>query len=469
MAQVTLAPPPPAAEERLVEALGPSGRYAARTRTPIRDLTGAPVAQMCTVPALYVRRALAALRAARPLPPAGRVAALARAADLFTEATLGGFTPDQHEVAVSRVSGVPISVVRQANRVTAARLRGITTTLDAARPGGAGTDWREPGTRRGTAVWSRRGEVFAVHASGVHPGAHGLWPEALAQGYRVAVRPNRREPLTPYRLVLALRAAGFGDDHVALLPSESEAARTIVQEADLAYGGDEVIRAVADEAGVLPQVPGRSKILLGADVDWRECLDTIVSSVSAHGGAGCVNATALLVEGDADRTAQVAEAVAERLAQLPSLPPDDERAVLPVQPVAAARALERFLRSRADGARAWLGGDGVVDQLPGGAAVLRPAVHQVPHSGHPGVGTELPFPCLWVAPWSRAEGVAAVHDTLTLTVISGAEDLIDELAAAPTVGNLHIGRHPTHWTDVGIPHDGWLSDFLMRSRAVIRD
>ncbi len=45
-------------------------------------------------------------------------------------------------------------------------------------------------------MWARRGEVLAVHAPGNAPGVHGLWPQALALGYRVAVRPSRREPLT---------------------------------------------------------------------------------------------------------------------------------------------------------------------------------------------------------------------------------------------------------------------------------
>ena len=61
-----------------------------------------------------------------------------------------------------------------------------------ARPAGAALDWREERTRGGAAVWARRGEVFAVHAAGNGPGVHGLWPQALALGYRVAVRPSRR-------------------------------------------------------------------------------------------------------------------------------------------------------------------------------------------------------------------------------------------------------------------------------------
>ena len=64
---------------------------------------------------------------------------------------------------------------------------------------------------RGGAVWARRGEVLAVHAPGNAPGVHGLWPQALALGYRVAIRPSRREPFTAHRLDHGLARAGFRD------------------------------------------------------------------------------------------------------------------------------------------------------------------------------------------------------------------------------------------------------------------
>ena len=83
-----------------------------------------------------------------------------------------------------------------------------------AQPAGAARDWRD--IRNGGAVWARRGEVFAVHASGNAPGVHGLWPQALAFGYRVAVRPSRREPFTGQRLITALRESGFRAEDVVL-------------------------------------------------------------------------------------------------------------------------------------------------------------------------------------------------------------------------------------------------------------
>lgn len=448
-----------------IEVLGPSGPYRSRATATVNDVSGRPAAELSLAPPVYVDRAMAALRRARPLPADERIAAIVRAGRLFATERIGGMSVEEYEHAVSRVGGVPLTVVRAATRTALYRTARLYEGLQHARPHGAAGDWRDPLTRGGRAVWTRRGEVFAVHAAGNHPGTHTLWPEALALGYRVAVRPSRREPFTPYRLVTALRMAGFGDDQVMLLPTDHAAAEALLHGADLAYGSDEVIRQYADDPGVLPLTPGRSKILLTADVDWREHLDTVVDSIAHHGGTGCVNATAVLVEGD---PAPVAQAIAARLAVLPGLPPQDEKAVLPVQSAVSARALEKYVRERAGDARAHLGGDGFVEELGDGSAVLRPVVHQLERADDPRAGLELPFPCVWVAPWTRRDGVAVLRDTLVLGAYTADAELIDAMVDEPTIANVYVGDHPTHWTDTGIPHDGYLAHFLMRTKGFIR-
>ncbi|MCZ4607621.1 aldehyde dehydrogenase family protein, partial [Streptomyces sp. Lzd4kr] len=339
-----------------------------------------------------------------------------------------------------------------------------------ARPQAAVGDWRDPATRAGAAVWTRRGNVFAVHAAGNHPGVHALWLEALALGYRVVVRPSRREPFTPHRLVAALREAGFGADHIALTPTDHTVADTVVAGADLAlvYGGDDVVRKYAGHSTVLPQGPGRAKILVSGG-DWRAHLDTIVDSVADEGGTACVNATAVLVEGGPDEAAAVADALAERLAAIPSLPPQHPEAVLPVQPLAAARAFEGYLLRSAGSAVAHLGGDGVVDDLGDGSGVLRPAVFRLDRADAPQTGVELGFPCVWVAPWNPAEGIAPLRDSLVVTAITDDERLLEQLVDEPTISNVHVGDHPTYWMRPGLPHDRYLAEFLMRTKTVIRD
>jgi hypothetical protein len=111
----------------------------------------------------------------------------------------------------------------------------------------------------------------------------------------------------------------------------------------------------------------------------------------------------------------------------------------------------------------------VVDELGDGSAVLRPAVYQLDDPFAEQATIELAFPCVWVAPWTRQAGTAAFHNSLVLTAVTTDQRLLDDLLANPTIKNLYIGDHPTCWMAPGIPHDAYLGEFLMRTKAVIRD
>ncbi|MDT5309823.1 MAG: hypothetical protein QOE48_5529 [Mycobacterium sp.] len=451
-----------------IDALGPDGAYRTRNREPVTTTAGVGVAELSIAPPLYVSRAISAARNARPLPMREREAALAKAADAFATGVIAGLDFDAYAVLASRISGVPISVTRSAARSVADAVASAFDAVQSARPRGAVQDWHDEQTRDGAAVWVRRGEVFAVLASGNGPGVHGLWPQALALGYRVAVRPSRREPLTAYRLIHALRQAGFRLTDVVYLPTDHRGADEMIRSADLAmvYGSQSVVDKYANDATVFVNGPGRAKILITADHDWREYLDVITDSIANLGGVACVNATAVLYEGDA---APLAEAIAERLSTIAALPTDDERAILPAQNVDDATALASHLAAAAAGTTSLLGADQVVAALGDGCAALRPAVHLMARPDVAKLNVELPFPCVWVSPWSRADGLEPLRHSLVISAITGDADLIDDLLAEPTIANVYCGHHPTHHAAPEIPHDGFLADFLMRNKGFIRD
>jgi acyl-CoA reductase-like NAD-dependent aldehyde dehydrogenase len=375
---------------------------------------------------------------------------------------------DAYTVAASRISGVPISVTRSGARSVADGVASAFGAMQAARPTGAALNWRDEATRQGGAVWARRGEVFAVLASGNGPGVHGLWPQALALGYRVAVRPSRREPLTAHRLIHALGQAGFRPHDAVYLPTDHRGADEMIRAADLAmvYGGQDVVDKYAGDPTVFVNGPGRAKILITADHDWRDYVDVITDSIANLGGVACVNATAVLYEGD---PARLAEAIAERLSTIAVLPTDDERAILPTQNIDAATALASHLATVATGTTPLLGADQVVGALSDSYAALRPAVHLLAKPDVAKLNVELPFPCVWVSPWSRADGLEPLRHSLVISAITDDEDLIDDLLAEPTIANVYGGQHPTHHTAPDFPHDGFLADFLMRNKGFIRD
>ena len=451
---------------RQLDALGASGLFSSVNRHQVTSVDGSVLAELSLIPRLFVTRSMAALRRAAPMPTAQRVAALARAGELFL-GDVDGVPLAEHEWQVSQASGVAAPVVRAASRALAHSAHSAASSVSAARPEGAVAEWHRVESEG--AVWARRGEVFAVHAPANHPGTHTVWLEALALGYRVAVRPSSREPFTPHRLVSALRAAGFGLDQVVLLPTEHSLADDLVRGADLSlvYGGDQMARRYASRSDVLVQGPGRSKVLL-ADGAPEDHLPMVVDSVAGHGGTACVNASAVFVEGTRADSDTFARRLAAELATLPPLPPQDENAVLPTHTLARAKELEAHLLGRI-GDGELLSGRDLVHELPCGGAVLRPAVIRLDAPDMARTQTEMPFPCVWVAPWSRSDdGLGPLRDTLTLTVVTGDEPLISELVEDPSISNIHVGDHPTHRMAPGLPHDGHLAEFLMRSKTVLR-
>jgi hypothetical protein len=236
------------------------------------------------------------------------------------------------------------------------------------------------------------------------------------------------------------------------------------------YGGQDVVDKYANDPTVVVNGPGRAKILITADRDWRDYVDLVVDSIANLGGMACVNTTAVLYEGD---PAPVARAIAERLATIEALPAEDERAILPTQPVDKARALANYLAIKAAGTTPLLGADRVVAALGDGRAALRPAVHVLaePGSGEltDRLNIELPFPCVWVSSWSRGAGTQPLRHSLVVTAITGDEQLIDDLLAEPTVTNVYRGPHPTYYAAPQVPHDGFLADALMRNKGFVRD
>jgi len=133
----------------------------------------------------------------------------------------------------------------------------------------------------------------------------------------------------------------------------------IIRSADLAmvYGGQHVVDKYANDPAVMVNGPGRTKILITADEDWRDHIDLVVDSIAHLGGMACVNATAVLYEGD---PAPLAHAIAERLAAIQPLPSEDERAILPTQPLEKAETLAKYLAVKAAGTTPLLGADQVM-------------------------------------------------------------------------------------------------------------
>lgn len=435
---------------------------ASRDSRDLHDVNGDPLARVHEAPALMTKLTAKAMRQAPDMDRDELLAVLTEAGRLFAEATLGGESPEEYCRVQALASGVPIAVARG----TLARLRNDSALLGEVvakqAPLGAGR----------TARWARRGSVLGVVAPSNHPATQGAWLQALAMGYRVAVRPGTRDPFTPLRLVRALLAAGLDPDTVALLPGSHATADALVRASDLAlvYGGEDAVGRYRGDARVLVRGPGRSKILLDAPGPYDEgtageALGHLVREIASDGGVRCTNTTAVFTSGD---HRALAEALADRLARLPVHPVTDDRAVLPVRPRKEAEGLRAAVTRAAQGAPDLADRhypDGPLAPVGPDSVALRPAVIAVDTADHPGLRTELPFPCVWVAPWRPSDGVAPLTDSLALTLLTDRTGLVTEALESPSVRTVLHGAADGWWKDPYLPHDGYLGQFLMEARG----
>jgi acyl-CoA reductase-like NAD-dependent aldehyde dehydrogenase len=427
-----------------------------RDTSVLHGVNGAPLATVHEAPALVTRLTVQAARRAPSLTTDDRLAVLAKAGSLFAEATLNGQSPEEYCRVQALASGVPITVARR----TLSRMNEVCAVIGdvVARqaPVGAGR----------TARWSRRGDVLGVVAPSNHPATHGAWLQAIAMGYRVAVRPGTRDPFTPLRLARALLDAGLDGGWISFLPGSHAAAGVLVGAVDLAlvYGSDQTVARMRGNDRVLVRGPGRSKILVDRPLD-EATLDHLVTEVAADGGVRCTNTTAVFTSGD---PRDLAVALAQRLAQLPAYPVTDDRAVLPARLLGEAQGLRAALDRAAHGAdelvQRHLDG-GVLTVVDGDAVAMRPAVVCVDRSDHPGLATELPFPCVWVAPWRAAEGIAPLDGSLAVTLLTDRAPLVAEALDTPGIRTVLHGRLPDWWKDPHLPHDGYLGQFLGEVRG----
>ncbi|MFC0111242.1 aldehyde dehydrogenase family protein [Kibdelosporangium aridum] len=426
----------------------------------LRGVDGTPLATVDMAPPLAATLTIARLREQHPLgdPPPPDV--IKAAGELFATGTLNGLTPEKYCELHARSAGVPISVSQHSLADIARTCAKVGARLAAERPAGA-LGAPEPGEIR--AVWLRRGDIMSVIAPSNNPGTHTQWIHALAFGYQLVIRPGSRDVLTPARLIAALLTAGVEPSRLSLLPGGHATADALVDAADvsLVFGGDAAARRYGADPSVVLRGPGRSKILHTGDLT-DDVLDVMYESVAFDAGLRCTNTTAVLTDGD---PRELAEALATRLSKLTPAPPQSPAAQLPVLPVEQARAMRAHLDSvRAGAVDVAAEGDGVAD-LGDGSAALRSAVLHCDRSDHPGRRVELPFPCVWVLPWSRADGMAPLKDTLALTIMSDDESLALAALGERSIRKVVFGPIPTYEAGPVSPHDGYLSQDLMEVRA----
>ncbi|GKW15451.1 hypothetical protein PEC301937_14000 [Pectobacterium carotovorum subsp. carotovorum] len=424
-------------------------RYVTQRRIWVNDLLDAPVADMGVAPPIYIHNTIDAMKSAPVLPLADIHAAMTEAAERFQFGILEGLSPNEYCQRVHRTTGLPSNVIQEALASIANALRMMPETLDVGMPKGARWSWRDPDALAGCSLFSRKGDTFAVLAAGNGPGIHALWPQAVALGYRVLVRPSSREPFTAQRVVSALAMSGL-ENYVAFIPTDYRGADALVASTDftLAYGGSEMVEKYRHHPTVRIQGPGRSKIVVGADADRDEAVALVAKSMTDLGGAACVSTSAVLVEGDVTDFCQRL-----RLA-LKHIPAHR-------LPLGSANTVEQLSRVLSDSVNHPFD----APRTPFGY-LLQPAVIELSESDDPRLRQEFPFPCVFVAPYHATKSLSILAGSLAVSVFSRQRKLLRPVLDEPSISNVYIGAIPTTWMSSLVPHDDYLCTFLMCCRGV---
>ena len=422
--------------------------------SPIHDIHNKSVGVMVYAPDLYIRKTVDAMRRKPKLNFKEIEERLRKAADIFEQEVVCGLSPTQFVDYITKVGGLPIQVVSESFSNIAKSTRNATKLSKLGIPVGAPLYADRKRAIKGVGKSKRKGEILCVIAPGNGPGVHGLWPQAVALGYRVIIKPSEREPFTAQRLVASLRLAGLYD-YVAFIPCAHKSVETLVEASDLSliYGSEATVERYKMSPDVLVQGPGRSKIVVGADQLTSHAIPLAFESVTDLGGRACVCTTSILVEGDHHDFARKFANYADAKFKDPLF----RKNVLTRFPVKSVEWLEKVVREDAD----TLVATPRLEYMNGQYVNWSPIINCVDTPYHPLVQRELPTASVTIAPFNRNTDLPALGDTLVLTALTNDEDLLSYLDSVPNIHNLYAGSVPTTWMNPEVPHDGFLAEFLM--------
>lgn len=450
----------PAAGTVLVNPLVAGRSVESDDRTELHGVDGSVLADVRTAPKVFAQLVLETVAATDGAAVSKDV--FVRAGELFADAELAGELPHEYCRRASLATGVPISVFHAGLGALRDGLRECATANAAELPA--------PIQGEGYAVrWTAKDRVLAVIAPSNHPEPHLTWIRALSLGYGVVVRPGGRDPFTPMRLAAALLAAGLPGPKLAVLPSDHSTAEFLVKRAGRAvvYGGTSMLDRWSGNAKVLVRGPGRSKAVLNTPLS-DPILEHLTMAVSGEGGVRCTNISVVRTSQD---ISEVADAMAQRLGDLPVLPVLDPGAVLPVftrtQADALRAALSRLAKDSFRNHSAGLYRGNPFIQVADGSFVARPVVLSISDPCHPFIGTELPFPFVVLAPWSADDGIVPLRDSLVLNLIGGTRNLVECAIREPSVRKVVVGSRAPWTSRADLPHDGSLTGFLLEPKALL--
>ena len=304
------------------------------------------------------------------------------------------------------------------------------------------------------------------------PGVHTLWLPAIPLQIGLVLKPGSQEIWTPYRMTEAFYQAGIPREAISLYPGGHDVGPAVMEACDrsMIFGGQATIEKYAGNPRVQVHGPGFSKILLGDDVvdDWPKYLDIMVDSIFLNGGRGCINASSIWAS---RHTAEIADAIAQRIGSVAPLPMTDPKASLAAFTV----------KGQAEGVSAQIdegcresGVTEVTAKYRNGPRLvqhercdfLRPTIIHATSPEPTLTRAEYMFPFGVVVECPQDKMIAEIGPTLVCTALTHDAKWKHKLLDATNIDRLNLGEVKTLQLNWLQPHEGNIIDFLFRNRAV---
>lgn len=428
----------------------------------------------------HLPRAVEALHA---IPCATLVQYCEKAAELFLKGNLPWGdgdrlqSPDDYVAALSQLTGLPHSLGRQnMGKVHAAmaNIRAILAGLTRGMP----LELFDRGFIRQDGLdvnFFPQTDSLGVLLPSNSPGVNSLWLPAPVMKVPVVLKPGREDPLTPFRLLQALIAAGFPKEAFGFYPTTHDGGDTLLFGTGraIAFGNDATLKKYAPYRHIQVHGSGRSKVLIGDDYadDWAKHLDVIAQSISSNGGRSCINASSVLTGHHAK---EIADALARKLAAIVPLPRTDPNALLcgfanPAMARGINERIDELLQTPGaeDVTARYRQGPRLIEKF--GQTFLQPTLIACETLDHPLANTEFMFPFASILQVPQDKMIASIGESLVVSAFTGNKRWIFDLMTSTNIERLNIGPYPTNRVQWEQPHEGNLFEFLYRRRALQGD
>ena len=428
----------------------------------------------------HLPRAVEALHA---IPCATLVQYCEKAADLFLKGNLPWGdgdrlqSPDDYVAALSQLTGLPHSLGRQnMGKVHAAmaNIRAILAGLTRGMP----LELFDRGFIRQDGLdvnFFPQTDSLGVLLPSNSPGVNSLWLPAPVMKVPVVLKPGREDPLTPFRLLQALIAAGFPKEAFGFYPTTHDGGDALLFGTGraIAFGNDTTLKKYAPYRHIQVHGSGRSKVLIGDDYadDWAKHLDVIAQSISSNGGRSCINASSVLTGHHAK---EIADAHARKLAAIVPLPRTDPNALLcgfanPAMARGINERIDELLQTPGaeDVTARYRQGPRLIEKF--GQTFLQPTLIACDNLDHPLANTEFMFPFASILQVPQDKMIATIGESLVVSAFTGNKRWIFDLMTSTNIERLNIGPYPTNRVQWEQPHEGNLFEFLYRRRALQGD